>query len=295
MNDLLEFQLTGVAVKHLIALGTVPGIVVTAAAAQCGPGTGRLAVDGGHRATWYPPGDIVGGTPVDVSSGGPFTVTGANPAKWLHVTAYSSALVVGATADVRLVDVYNNGLAPADVTAAQAAAGYQDTWTVDLKNVSAGSVGTIHLTLDAAAVLGGTTLEISLDGAAWHTLGGGYVLTVPDLAAGVSQTLHFRRTIPAATASLAAASIILDVTWITPAAGTLAARGLWRIFAPACFRLYRSNVAPPLPGDTPWTTSASLPVTPADTFADGTWYVAVSWFNGIYDSYFLPVGPSGEP
>lgn len=72
-------------------------------------------------------------------------------------------------------------------------------------------------------------------------------------------------------------------------------RGLHRVFNAVAFRVYRSNSAPPSPGSTPWATSSTLPTTPAGTFADGTWYVALSYFNGVIDSGFLPVGPAGEP
>lgn len=72
------------------------------------------------------------------------------------------------------------------------------------------------------------------------------------------------------------------------------ARGKYRVFNEACYRIFRSTTAPPVAGDTPWTTSATLPVTPADTFGDGTWWLAVSYFNGVLDSGFLPLGPRGE-
>ena len=71
-------------------------------------------------------------------------------------------------------------------------------------------------------------------------------------------------------------------------------RGLYRVFNTAGYRLFRKLGSPPAEGDTPWTTSASLPVTPIDTFSTGTWYISVSYFNGVIDSGFLPVGPAGE-
>lgn len=74
----------------------------------------------------------------------------------------------------------------------------------------------------------------------------------------------------------------------------LEARGLYRIFGPAVYRLYRSNVRPPAEGDPIWTTAAALPVTPADNFADGTWWIAVSRFNGVLDSGLLVLGDDGE-
>lgn len=72
------------------------------------------------------------------------------------------------------------------------------------------------------------------------------------------------------------------------------ARGLYRVFGAAVYRIYRSNSAPPAEGDSPWATSATLPATPADTFADGTWWLSVSYFNGVVDSGFLPIGANGE-
>lgn len=71
-------------------------------------------------------------------------------------------------------------------------------------------------------------------------------------------------------------------------------RGLFRIFNPALYRFYRSNTDPPEEGDSPFDTNATLPHTPADTFVDDVWYLAMSRFNGVIDSGFLPLGPNGE-
>lgn len=71
-------------------------------------------------------------------------------------------------------------------------------------------------------------------------------------------------------------------------------RGRFRIFNAAEYWLYRSNSGPPAEGDSPFATASSLPATPSDTYADGTWYLSVAWFNGVLSSGFLPVGPAGE-
>jgi len=71
-------------------------------------------------------------------------------------------------------------------------------------------------------------------------------------------------------------------------------RGKYRVFGAAEYRFYRSNTGPPDEGDTPFATHATLPHEPADAFADGTWYLSVSYFNGVIDSGFLPLGPAGE-
>ena len=71
-------------------------------------------------------------------------------------------------------------------------------------------------------------------------------------------------------------------------------RGLYRTWNDPAYRIYRSPTAPPEEGDTPAATAASLPSTPALAWADGTWYVSVSYFNGCVDSGFYPIGPAGE-
>ena len=72
------------------------------------------------------------------------------------------------------------------------------------------------------------------------------------------------------------------------------ARGKYRIFNDAGYRFYRSDTAPPAEGSEPFATNATLPYTPDDVYADGTWYLACSYFNGVLDSGFLPIGPNGE-
>lgn len=72
------------------------------------------------------------------------------------------------------------------------------------------------------------------------------------------------------------------------------ARGKYRVFNDAEYRLYRDNAAPPVEGDPPFATASALPDTPADVYGDGTWFLSVSYFNGAIDSGFLPVGPNGE-
>jgi len=89
-------------------------------------------------------------------------------------------------------------------------------------------------------------------------------------------------------------SRLLGGPWIRPRY-QIAGRGLYRVFNEAVYRFYRSNAGPPAETDSPYATSATLPATPADTFADGTWWIACSRFNGVIDSGFLPVGPNGEP
>ncbi|MBE3134160.1 MAG: hypothetical protein IMZ55_11840, partial [Acidobacteria bacterium] len=72
-------------------------------------------------------------------------------------------------------------------------------------------------------------------------------------------------------------------------------RGKYRVFAAAEYRFY-GGPAPPVEGDAPLATAATLFWQYLDgDWLDGTYYIAVSYFNGLLDSGFLPIGPAGEP
>lgn len=73
------------------------------------------------------------------------------------------------------------------------------------------------------------------------------------------------------------------------------ARGQYRVFNAAEYRYRWNNARAPSLIDPIDETKATLDLTTAATFADGIWRFAVTFFNGIYDSGFLPVGPFGEP
>jgi len=71
-------------------------------------------------------------------------------------------------------------------------------------------------------------------------------------------------------------------------------RDNYRIFNAAVYRFYKSTTGPPLETDSPFANNATLPFSPADTFGNGVHYLSVSYFNGVLDSGFLPIGPNGE-
>lgn len=69
----------------------------------------------------------------------------------------------------------------------------------------------------------------------------------------------------------------------------------YRIFNAAVYRFYKGLLEPPAEGSAPFATSPTLAFSPTDVFGNGTHYLSVSWFNGVLDSGFLPIGPNGEP
>ncbi len=74
----------------------------------------------------------------------------------------------------------------------------------------------------------------------------------------------------------------------------VAARGLWRIWNEPEYRFYRTDGSAPDETDTPFETASSLPHECVAAWADGDWFISTSYFNGVIDSGFLPLGARSE-
>lgn len=73
-------------------------------------------------------------------------------------------------------------------------------------------------------------------------------------------------------------------------------RGRSRIFNAAQYRFYRKDGSVPVPGvDSAHATASSLPSTPAGAWADGDWYITVTYFNGVIESLPKLQPPDGTP
>lgn len=85
-------------------------------------------------------------------------------------------------------------------------------------------------------------------------------------------------------------------SYSTYAKYTAEGRGLYRIFNAAEYRFYRTTGGgkPDQSADSPFETNATLPYTSTTTWADGTWWTSVAYFNGVIESPFLALGPAGE-
>jgi len=196
--DSLRLTISGVEVQHLVPVGTIPGVVVEAVAAGCGPGAARLRSSAdGTRLAFKAPGSAAWGLDcvADVDTTW-FLQDGEDPDKWARVARYGDYMNTGpAEGRVLLDDVFNNAVAYDDVTAAEALAGDVATYTITLANDSLHRFSKLVAWLDAAV----TGLEISDDGITWVspvTEAAG--LALDDIAPGGTDTLHARRTIGAA-------------------------------------------------------------------------------------------------
>ena len=200
--DALRIEISSTEVRHLAALGTIAGVAVLAVAAKNGPGSGRLRNVGGNLG-WRAPGSATFGPDVNVTADGIWLLCdGEDVGCWIRVQVYFDNLA-GEEAEVLLRDRHSSGssddtIGSDDVSAAEASAGDIETFTVELRNDSQVILSQVIAWLDAATA----DLEISDDGAAWvspTTEGAG--LSLADIPAAGSITLHFRRTIGAASSS----------------------------------------------------------------------------------------------
>lgn len=196
-GDSIRILSGGVEVEHLHAVGTIHGVAIRQVAAACGEGVGRISsANAGMHLRWQAPGSATAGASVDVSAGGQFLLLdGESTAKWIRIEAYTAQMLASPqAAQVILTAVYNNAIGSDNVSAAEAAAGDVETWTLTLQNDSATPVADITVWIDAATA----GMEISDDGATWVApTSEATGLDLGDLAAAATVTLHLRRTISA--------------------------------------------------------------------------------------------------
>ena len=294
--DSLRLESSGTEIVHLNAVGTIPGVVVLAVAARNGLGTGTIRSEGdGNTLSWRAPGSETFGDAVTVAADGELLLEdGEDTNKWVRIEIHFAELAPGSASEgVLLDDVYNNAIVnKSGITAAQASAGVAEAYTVTMANDGSFTLENLDVWIDAAV----SGIEISDDGVVWVSpTTEGTALSFPNLAASGTDTLHIRRTIGAASPSDPAVIDLLHIAYNELTDRRYHdARGAYRVFNAVEYRFYRSNSAAPEETDSPFDTNATLPYEPADLYADGTWRLSMSYFDGVLDSGFLPLGPNDE-
>jgi hypothetical protein len=273
----------------LDVLGTLAGVAFADMGGRNGPGRAVLRCDGQGRLAWRAPGSSTFGTPVECSAGGKFVLRdGLDGDKWVEVdvaTGYLPAAPREALIELR--ERFNNAVVGGDVSSSQAAAGNVSTWTFDLKNRSATATPEVTLWLD---IYTAQRYQISDDGSNWVaplTQTSGLVV---NLSAGGTATIHVRRTITAGQPASPGKRVRIKYrAQDYPSSEQGELTGIYRILNTPGYRAYKtSNGRPPRPGlDDPWDSFAALPHTVSDPPGDGDHQLAVTRFNGIFES---PVG-----
>jgi len=154
----------------LRAVGTIPGVVVLAAAGRNGPGAGQLRSYGdGALLSWRAPGSSFEGAPVTCAADGEYLLEdGAEANKWLRVHVYRAHLCGPSQASVLLEDLYNNAIAITDIDGLAAEIGSDDEQWVDLHNINSVTLGNVRAWIDPDYSWDGTDgLQIRKSGGAW--------------------------------------------------------------------------------------------------------------------------------
>jgi hypothetical protein len=267
--------------------GTLPGVRFLDLGGRNGVGIGRLEMPVARFLSWRAPGSATAGTAIDVSAGGTFLLRdGSDADKWIEIEVTAAYLPTGpAEAAVELSEQLNNAVASDDVSAAEAAAGDIETYELVLANRSNSEAPDVTLWLDGPT---SRRIEISDDGIDWSaplTEAAGLTVTLP---AGGTVTMYLRRTIAAGHAVRAAQRTRLLYHAVLDAEeehGELS--GLFRVFNAAEYRAYHAEDAAPAARTAAWDTFASFPHTVDEALTDGDHRIAVTRFNGIWES---PVG-----
>jgi hypothetical protein len=204
-GDSLRLELSSVEIHSLVAVGTLPGVVVLAAAGRNGPGVGMLRASGnGTYLSWRAPGsDRFGSTVICTTDGSSYLLEdGKHLDKWLRVKVHSDYLNPGsADARVYLADVYNNGVGHDDLSAGEATAGNVEDYTITMANDNPMDVLNVRAWLEAET---SWKVEISDDDIAYISPTAEHhvdTLARARIAAGATATLYLRRTIIAGAGS----------------------------------------------------------------------------------------------
>ncbi len=223
-GDALRVFYAGAEQCSFRTFGTIPGVIVRAAAGKNGPGRGFLAsVGDGESLRWTAPGSSTPGPAVAVPAQGVYLLEdGEDATKWLRVYVYPEHLnptPIGTA--VHLVDAYNANLIGRDITAEEADAGVELVLCLALFSATGSDLTGAKAWLDATAS-GYAFLSLAAAQA------GPYVSpdseSHPDaIELGVipgdglnSRELYVKQTIPAHTAFDPAVLGVLRFGWNTP-------------------------------------------------------------------------------
>lgn len=207
-SDQLQLTISAVPLVSLQAIGTLHGVRITAVAGLNGPGAGLLSIDADGLVVWSPPGGAEGAA-VDVTAGGSFTIFGADPNQWISISVEADYLALASQASVVLQDIYDGPLVGTDCTAAQAAAGNVQSWSVTLHNTSASRMIDVLVWLAEDA----THWQLSADNATWSAPDSSHFLPLPPIAAAGSGILYIRRSIVAGELSQAELLLLVHLEW----------------------------------------------------------------------------------
>lgn len=283
----VAWKLAGVELLPFRTLGALAGCRVVGVAGANGPGNGTLATDGNGYLRWTAPGSLVDGDAVYAGAGGTVLLyDGDDPDKWIRLTVTAARLPAGpATAIVSLRAGLNVGCNDANV-AWDASFPVVTSVQLTLANQTPKALTTCKAWIDPDC----DSLEISWDGVNWysHTSeSAAGPMGSQTIAASGTRTLYTRRTIGGGETPEPLRIVRIHIGFDDAHGGRSYSqiRGGYRLQGKPLYRIYRKLGSVPVPGvDAIWEETDTLPYQPSSTFADGIWFIALTWFNGYVES-----------
>lgn len=195
-SDALRFEISGVEVQTLSAIGTIPGVMIKQVSALNAIGVGMIKSSGdGTKITWRAPGSNHYGTPIYAATDGEYLIEdGDSIGKFLRIemrTAYLKPRAMQSR--VFLKEVYLNGFGQDDITS-DPVQFLLKSRAVTMKNHSTHTLKKIVVWVDrSSGVAIGKTQLGSFTRPTREETG----LSFSDLAAGGTASLWMRQTISA--------------------------------------------------------------------------------------------------
>ena len=275
----------GTSLHGLDFIGTLPGVTITRVAGMNGVGIGHLQIDAtGTYLSWCPPGGSTFGSEVDVSGGGEFCIYNITNRKWVEVTVNTDYLPTGNESaavlltvpygDENLTDVFS------DVSANEATNGTSDSEQIYLTTASEDNLD-VTVWYEGTGNRYGLTKKVGMQ---LFPCDSNDVLTAT-ITNGSPLNILVIRTIESGAACSPAEEVIINVEATN---GTIIykyqLRRYYRVFNTPEYRFYKSTTNPPVTGiDETWDTNSSLPHQVNEALADDLYYLAATYYNGIYE------------
>jgi len=211
----LAVTVGGVEVVSLRWMGSVDGVRVDAVAGRNGPGEGLLEINPTQQTIrWRAPGSATFGAVTAYTGDGSYLARdGDDDNKWIRARLWTAHLpTVTQRAAVHLADRYNNDIAQADLSAAEATAGDVLDYELTLENVGLLDMLELRAWIDAET----ERIEISDDDVTYVSPDAedhADVLFWARLEVNDTETLYVRRTIPASADSQPGVLTLLHFSW----------------------------------------------------------------------------------
>jgi len=215
-SDAVRIKVGGVEVKHLVAIGDIPGVAILRVAGKNRPGLGAIRSQGdGTLLSWRAPGSTDFGSDVLCSSDGDYLLEDGNSDKWARVRVRAAFLLPIATQSRVLIgEVFDNGVSHGDV--ADGISGDSESWSFFVVNDGATALSGFRVWIDPETLALPVDISIGFDDVTVFQPDNEYhanALAFGPLAPAASQEIFVVRDTPPSTDPETDLLTLIHVSW----------------------------------------------------------------------------------